>query len=476
MRSKPHSQRVLAVAGTCLLMAAGCERGPDPVPVVIERTAPAVVLVHSYVDDVLLASGTGFFTEAGGRIVTNEHVIAGAETIQIVDANGDTVPIAGVTAIDARADVAVLLAPDGYRPPAALEAWPRMPVVGEEVIVIGNPSGLERSVSTGIISAVREDRGVRLLQMTAPISAGSSGSPVLDRAGNVIGVATSRLPGADGVYFASAIAHALGPRRGDPVRPHPHSGLHFLWTWDGYAPTWRDRADSLYVNAVRSYIDGLFFEDADADSASQALRSELHEVIEIDSHHVRARASLVWLLPDLPDTFHVFRADTSRYRRELLDPLERALEEHPYEPYGWQHLAAGMRQLAMWAEWDGDWLGAVIHGRAAVDVLRRGLAANPTAPELLSELASAHASMLEQEERIGRRVDWPKALAAQYAWLERAVALRPADVSLRADLASKALDMGKADVALQHYESIRRIGRLEVNMLRWWMRSEGVLQ
>ncbi len=73
--------------------------------------------------------------------------------------------------------------------------------------------------------------------------------------------------------------------------------------------------------------------------------------------------------------------------------------------------------------------------------------------------------MLEQEERIGRRVDWPKALAAQYAWLERAVALRPADVSLRADLASKALDMGKADVALQHYESIRRIGRLEVNML-----------
>src|SRR5690606_39450353 len=153
------------------------------------------------------------------RIVTNEHVIAGAETIQIVDANGDTVPIAGVTAIDARADVAVLLAPDGYRPPAALEAWPRMPVVGEEVIVIGNPSGLERSVSTGIISAGREDRGVRLLQMTAPISAGSSGSPVLDRAGNVIGVATRRLPGADGVYFASAIAHALGPSRVAPGRP-----------------------------------------------------------------------------------------------------------------------------------------------------------------------------------------------------------------------------------------------------------------
>lgn len=81
--------------------------------------------------------------------------------------------------------------------------------VGEEVFVIGNPSGLAQSLSSGIVSAIRQQEGIKLIQFTAPISPGSSGSPVFDNAGRLVGIVTSQVTEGQNLNFAVSADHLL---------------------------------------------------------------------------------------------------------------------------------------------------------------------------------------------------------------------------------------------------------------------------
>jgi hypothetical protein len=98
-------------------------------------------------------------------------------------------------------DLCILKLPDAKGVP--LHASINNPTVGEEVIVAGNPEGLEASISKGIVSAIREERG--LIQIDAPISPGSSGGPVVNQSGEVIGVAVSTLVEGQNLNFAVRI-------------------------------------------------------------------------------------------------------------------------------------------------------------------------------------------------------------------------------------------------------------------------------
>jgi tetratricopeptide (TPR) repeat protein len=116
---------------------------------------------------------------------------------------GSVFPVKGVLAVDAEGDIAVLKveAPPNQIRPLALDRT--SPQEGESVVVIGNPFGLEGSVTNGIVSAVRDIPTFgRIIQITAPISPGSSGSPVVNMQGQVIGVATLQITGGQSVNFA----------------------------------------------------------------------------------------------------------------------------------------------------------------------------------------------------------------------------------------------------------------------------------
>src|SRR4029453_8748793 len=105
--------------------------------------------------------------------------------------------------VDAEGDIAVLKidAPATYIRPLPLDKT--SPQEGESVVVIGNPLGLEGSVTNGIVSAVRDIPTFgRIIQITAPISSGSSGSPVVNMQGQVIGIATLQITGGQSVNFA----------------------------------------------------------------------------------------------------------------------------------------------------------------------------------------------------------------------------------------------------------------------------------
>lgn len=137
-----------------------------------------------------LGRGSGFFVRRN-LIATNFHVIKGASRASVKLVNTETkYRIEGVTATDEKNDLALLkVAFYGVTPLALGNS--NMVQIGETVYVVGNPKNFEGTVSDGIISGRRDRGGEERLQMTAPFSPGSSGGPVLNRKGEVIGVSVS---------------------------------------------------------------------------------------------------------------------------------------------------------------------------------------------------------------------------------------------------------------------------------------------
>jgi hypothetical protein len=168
-------------------MMPGVCLGQSPRDIARVAFRSVVLLEMSDADGQPLSLGSGFFVSPG-IIATNAHVIEGAAggTAKLV---GDIhrLQILGTVAIDRRADLA-LLKVSSVAPALRLEPHSN-PVVGDSVYVVGNPLGLEGTFSEGIVSGLRAVGSDSILQMTAPISPGSSGGPVMNQAGAVIGVA-----------------------------------------------------------------------------------------------------------------------------------------------------------------------------------------------------------------------------------------------------------------------------------------------
>ncbi len=168
-------------------------------------------------------SGTGFFASSDGLVVTNHHVISSARRIEAVQAEGSQLDILGVVATDEVNDLAVLQVDAGPTRPLRL-AGVDVLEPGERIVVLGGPLGLAGTLSEGIVSAIREtselehhaDDASPLLQITAAISPGSSGSPVMKLNGEVIGVVVSQYRFGQNLNFAVPVSalHQLLERIG----------------------------------------------------------------------------------------------------------------------------------------------------------------------------------------------------------------------------------------------------------------------
>jgi tetratricopeptide (TPR) repeat protein len=175
----------------------------DILPELVRRIKPSAVAIETFDSRGEKRSrGSGFFIDTD-RVVTNRHVIEGASRAEVHSSTGASYPVKGVLAVDAEGDIAILLveAPAHLVRPLSLDRT--SPQEGESIVVIGNPFGLEGSVTNGIVSAVRDIPTFgRIIQITAPISPGSSGSPVVNMQGQVIGVATLQVTSGQSVNFA----------------------------------------------------------------------------------------------------------------------------------------------------------------------------------------------------------------------------------------------------------------------------------
>ena len=144
-----------------------------------------------------LAFGSGFLV-APRRIVTNEHVINGGTPVLAV---GPVRLPLKVLRVDHVNDLA-LLEVDTPLTSAPLKIQNGQVAPGEAIFALGNPEGLEKTISQGIISGIRDRNARELLQITSPISHGSSGGPILNSRGEVVGVAVGMLVDGQNLNFA----------------------------------------------------------------------------------------------------------------------------------------------------------------------------------------------------------------------------------------------------------------------------------
>lgn len=178
-----------------------------------------VLLVMEDANGQPLSLGSGFFVRAG-EIASNLHVVEGAARGYVKLVGEKTkYDIEGITAVDPERDLVVLKISGGRSQALPLGNSDAVQV-GESVFAVGNPQGLEGTFSQGIVSSIREVGADKLLQITAPISPGSSGGPVLNGKGEVIGVSVATFRGGQNLNFAipsSYLKTLLG--KAGPLKP-----------------------------------------------------------------------------------------------------------------------------------------------------------------------------------------------------------------------------------------------------------------
>ena len=144
--------------------------------------------------------GSGFFV-APNIIATNYHVVEGATNASCILNNSDIeYKIDGYVGVDESVDLILLKVSTLNKP--AIKFAVTTASIGQKVYVIGSPQGLPATISDGIISGMRDFDGIKLLQMTAPISPGSSGGPVLNSSGELIGISVLQRTDGQNLNFA----------------------------------------------------------------------------------------------------------------------------------------------------------------------------------------------------------------------------------------------------------------------------------
>jgi hypothetical protein len=198
-----------ALVALALLVAAPASAQQLSPRQIAAQARPGVVLITAKDGSSTIGRGSGFLVSDDGVLVTNRHVVEGATSLQVQLASGEVFDRVLFVSEDERRDLVVLRIP-GSRLSPLIIADDRSVEVGDPVYVMGNPMGLEGTFSDGLVSARRVLDGVALIQITAPISPGSSGGPVLDHSGRVIGVATLSMREGQNLNLAVPARYASG--------------------------------------------------------------------------------------------------------------------------------------------------------------------------------------------------------------------------------------------------------------------------
>ncbi|MBU3143081.1 trypsin-like peptidase domain-containing protein [Clostridium sp. CF012] len=206
-------------------------------PEIVKKVSPAVVAISTSSTSVSSSFrgqsaqpegvGTGMIFSEDGYILTNYHVISGAQNIKVMLSDGKEVS-AKIINYDAASDVAVIKLAEGTKVPGVVEFGDSdMLEVGESVVAIGNPLGKEflGSVTTGIVSAVNrqvsiENKDLKFIQTDAAINPGNSGGPLVNTKGQVIGINTAKIgqDGVEGLGFAIPI-NTVNPKMEALIKP-----------------------------------------------------------------------------------------------------------------------------------------------------------------------------------------------------------------------------------------------------------------
>jgi S1-C subfamily serine protease len=291
--------------------------GSTPVVEIAARARPWVVNINvkGQVGTLLgqavsEALGSGVIFRSDGHIMTNAHVVEGAQEIKVTLASGEKIP-AHVVAVDKETDIAVVKV-DRDDLPAAVIGTVKTLRVGDLAVAIGSPLGFEQSVTAGIISALRRtvdrpDGGtgplVDMIQTDAPVTQGNSGGALVDGRGAVVGINTaigaSPEVGAEGIAFATPIDVAAAVAReliASGRATHPWLGVTGKEVDETAAKQFGVERGALIIEVVPgSPASGAGLEPNDVvvSFGGERINSMDDLVVEIRQHKVGERVSLI---------------------------------------------------------------------------------------------------------------------------------------------------------------------------------------
>jgi hypothetical protein len=280
----------IAAALAFLFLLAWQACADDNLPKLVREIQPAVITIIAYdAQGKTKKQGSGFFINQEGHFITNYHVMEGASRVEVKTFHGWRHPVKGVLAENRAIDlVLAAISPGRFRPPSTDDPWevvaetpikekPNqkidnisnlkissiLPEIGERVAVVGSPMGLEQTLTEGVVSAIRHipDFG-EILQITAPISPGSSGSPVVNMKGEVVGITTFLMKGGQNLNFAIPGSRALALKPGvgrpldewevaGPPEPIPEAAALFQQGLKFHTAGKLEKAIDAYKRAIR---------------------------------------------------------------------------------------------------------------------------------------------------------------------------------------------------------------------------------